>query len=132
MKKKKTTQSRIENQPHYTKVGRLRKSIATQIKRKAADIYIDDNHLKHVFIRHKDEIEQVGFTPSTFVDLVVNNFNRIYKGRENALQLVIWNGNAKVTIIEMNLALKKGFYEVKTATIKRKSHLENCVLLWKK
>ena len=132
MKKKKISLSQVEDQVHYHRIGRLKKSVADQIHRRAADIYIDDNHLKHILLRHKDELEKVGLTPKMLVDLVVSNFNRIYKGHNESLQLVVWNGNAKVAIIEINSALKKEFYEVKTALIKAKENVNEADLLWVK
>ena len=132
MKKTSTQTPTIQAQRHYTKVGSLRKSVATQIKRKPADIYISENHLKHIFIRHKSEMEKIGLTPQMFVDLVLNGFNRIYRGKDEALLLVLWNGKPKVTIIELNLAFEKTSYEVITATIMRKEYLDDRELLWKK
>jgi hypothetical protein len=123
---------KIQEQIHYTKVGRLRKPIADQIRRKSADIFIDENHLVHIFNRHRLELEQVGLEPKMFVNLVVNNFNRIYKGKGTSILLVLWNGNPKVTAIEMNYALKNGFYEVRTATVMRKEFFNDNALLWTK
>ncbi len=128
----KNTSTQIEKQTHYHKIGRLSRPIAKKIHRESAYIYIDDNHLKHIFLKHKNEIENIGLTPRLFVDLVVNNFNRIYRGRRNDLRLVLWNGKPKVTVIELNFALKKEFYEVKTATIVRKDFFSDSDLLWKK
>jgi len=76
----------INAQAHYEKVGRLRKPIADAINRKAADIYISENNLKHILLKHGAELEGVGLTPKIFVDLVVMGFNRIYKGVENYIQ----------------------------------------------
>ncbi|MDR0691582.1 MAG: hypothetical protein LBF69_00925 [Prevotellaceae bacterium] len=115
---------------NYTKVGRLSLPVAKTIRRKAADIYIDDNHLRHIFMRHDKELRALGFDALTFVKLVVNNYNRIYKGASTSLLLVIYNGKPKVTAIELNLVLKQGFYEVKTATIVRKTFLKEEKLLW--
>ena len=92
MKKKTVNRPQIEDQRHYKKIGKLKKSIADQIHKPSANIYVDDNHIKHIFNRHKDELEKIGFTPMMFVNAVVSNFNRIYKGHGNALQLVVWNG----------------------------------------
>ncbi|MDR0438217.1 MAG: hypothetical protein LBH22_07965 [Bacteroidales bacterium] len=131
--KKKTTRPRIEDQRQYKKIGRLRKNIADQIRKPAANIYVDDNHLKHIFEKHTNELAKVGLTPEMFVDLVVNNFNRIYKSnnRESIL-LVQWNGTPKVAVIELNLAFKDRFYEIKTAFVKTKVSFKNLKLLWKK
>ena len=122
----------IQEQAHYTKVGRLYMSVAKAIKREAADIYISQNNIRHVFIRHRKEIEQLGFTPESFVNLVVIVFNHIYKGTGESLLLVLQNGKSKVVAIEMNYALKKGFYEVKTAFVTDKKTLDKKELLWKK
>jgi hypothetical protein len=130
--KKKTSLPRIEDQAHYRKVGRLRKPVADEIGKPAANIYVDENHLKHIFINHKNELAQIGFTPIMFLDTVLNNFNRIYKGNRNALILVKWNGTPKVAVIELNLALRKGFYEVLTAYVRAKGSFKNAQLLWEK
>ena len=122
----------IKEQTHYEKVGRLRKSVANAIRRETADIYISENHLKHIFLRHRTEIAELGFTPKAFVDLVVAGFNCIYKAKREALFLAIHNGKSKVVVVEMNYALKEGFYEVITAFVMDKKLLEKNELLWSK
>ncbi len=122
----------IQEQKQYEKIGRLRKPIADSIGRKAADIYIDHNHLKHILNKHKNDLAHLGLTPKVFIDLVVTGFTRIYKGTGHSLLLVIWSGKAKVVAIELNLALKKAFYEIKTATVYRKDFLKEENLLWVK
>ena len=114
------------------KVGRLRKPVADAIGREAADIYIDQNHLRHIFNKHQEDLAQLGLTPKMFVDLVVKGFNQIYKAKRQALYLVMQNGKLNVVVIEMNYALKKGFYEVKTATVIRKDFFNSKELLWEK
>ncbi len=128
----KRTLSQIEHQSHYQKIGRLRKPIADHIGRKPADIYIDENHLKHIFSRHKEDLAKIGLTPQMFIDLVVNNFNRIYKGSGQSILLVEWSGAPKIVAIELNLAFRKGFYEVKTAFMKPKNKFKQEYLLWEK
>ncbi|MDR3350297.1 MAG: hypothetical protein LBN98_01450 [Prevotellaceae bacterium] len=44
---------------NYTKVGRLSQPVAKAIRRKAANIYIDDNHLRHIFLRHQEELAAI-------------------------------------------------------------------------
>ena len=122
----------IKEQKQYEKVGRLRKPVADAIGRRPADIYIDQNHLRHIFNRHKDDLAELGLTPILFVNLVVSGFNRIYKAKRQALYLIIQNGNPKVVVIEMNYAFKKGFYEVKTATVMRGDFFDGKELLWEK
>ncbi|MDR0941176.1 MAG: hypothetical protein LBM68_02995 [Bacteroidales bacterium] len=129
----KSASRKIAKQTQYTKLGKLKKAIAEKINRPAADIYIDNNHLRHIFNKHKAELEQLGLTPKMFVDLVVAGFNRIYEGHRQALMLVLWNGKPKVTVIEMNLAFtNEEFYEVTTATVMSKEFFKNKVLIWKK
>jgi hypothetical protein len=117
---------------NYIRVGRLSLPVAKTIRRKAADIYIDDNHLRHIENFHNRELAALGFDALTFVKLVVSNYNRIYKGAESSLLLVIYNGKPKVTAIELNLILRQGFYEVKTATVMSKMFLQKKELLWLK
>ena len=127
-----TNTSRIEEQAHVKKLGRLSQPIAKTIRRKSADIYITDNYVKHIFNRHIEELRAVGYTPFDFAKEVVAGFNRIYKGAGDSILLVKWNGVPKVAAIELNLAFKSGFYEVKTAHIKAKGSLKNKNLLWTK
>ena len=108
----------------YFHVGRLSQPVAKNIKRKAANIYVDNNHLRHIENKHGVELAALGFDAMSFIKLVVKGFNRIYKGTGNSIQLVIYNGKPKVTVIELNLVLKAGFYEVKTATIMKKTYLK--------
>jgi hypothetical protein len=42
---------------NYNKVGRLSLPVAKAIRRKAADIYVDDNHLRNIFLRHSKELK---------------------------------------------------------------------------
>ncbi len=129
---KKTTSTRIEDQPHAKKVGRLKQPIAKAIRRKSADIYITENYFKHIFIEHEKQLAEIGFTPEMFLEVVMKDFNRIYRGKGNSLLLVKWNGTPKVAAIELNLAFKKEFYEVKTAFIQGKGRFRSDALLWKK
>ncbi|MDR0436806.1 MAG: hypothetical protein LBH22_00735 [Bacteroidales bacterium] len=131
--KKKTTHTRIKEQRQYQKIGRLRKSIADKIGKPAADIYIDDNHLKHIFNQHKNELAKIGLTPLMFVNLVIDKFNRIYKQESRqSFFLVQWNCIAKVTVIELNFAFKNGFYEIKTAFTRDKKNFKKENLIWEK
>lgn len=117
--------------PNYTKVGRLKQPIAKEISRKAAYIYVDDYHLKHIENKHQHELSSVGLDAFNFVKLVVGGFNQIRKGSGNSILLVIYNGKPKVVAIELNYSIKKGFYEVKTATIMSKKSIERKDLLIK-
>jgi len=127
-----TTRPQIEDQAHVKKLGRLSPTIAKAIRRKSADIYITENYIKHIFNRHIEELRAIGYTPLEFAKEVVVGFNRIYKGAGNSILLVKWNGTPKVAAIELNLAFRKEFYEVKTAQIRAKANMKNLELLWQK
>jgi hypothetical protein len=129
---KKTSCSLIEDQLHAKKIGRLSQPIAKAIRRKSADIYITENYLKHIFIKHEIQLAAIGFTPKMFLEVVIKEYNRIYRGTGNSLLLTKWNGTPKIAAIELNLAFKEGFYEVKTAFIREKRRFKNEDLLWKK
>jgi hypothetical protein len=88
--------------------------------------------LRHIVKKHGKELAALGFDASTFVQLVVSGYNRIYEGKDSSLLLVMFNGKPKVTAIELNLVLKTGFYEVKTATTMNKEFLKKRKLLWQK
>jgi len=133
MKKKTANRPQIEDQLQYKKVGRLRKRIADAIGKSPADIYIDDNHIKHIFEQHKNELTKLGLTPLMFVGLVIGKFNRIYKQHSRqSFFLVHWNCVPKVTVIELNFAFKTGFYEIKTAFTRNKKFFKDENLIWKK
>jgi len=127
-----TNHPRIEEQAHAKKLGRLSQSIAKTIRKKSADIYITDNYVKHIFNRHVDELQAIGYTPLDFAKEVISGFNRIYKGTGDSILLVKWNGTPRVAAIELNFAFQKEFYEVKTAQIRAKEKMKNLELLWLK
>ncbi|MDR2836480.1 MAG: hypothetical protein LBV69_09895 [Bacteroidales bacterium] len=61
----------------------------------------------------------LGLSAFNFINLIVSNFNQIKKGSGNSFLLVIKDKTlAKVAAIEMNFSIKKGFWEIKTATTK--------------
>ncbi len=123
---------KIQDQKHIYKIGRLNQPIAKAIHRKAADIYITQNSIRHIFIKHAEQLNSVGCTPLEFVEMLMKNYNRIYRGTGYSLLLTKWNGLPEVAAIELNFAFKKEFYEVKTAFIKRKSDFKEENLLWQK
>lgn len=64
------------------KVGRLKMTVARQINRKCADIYLTSNYLKHIERRHKTELEKLGLSAIDFVFAVVKGIIRYEKGLE--------------------------------------------------
>ena len=122
----------IEEQPHYIKVGRLRKPIADKIQRKAANIFVSENHLRHIALEHGAQLAAMGLTPISLIGFVLGGFNRVYKGTGRSLLLVVYGEKAKLIAIELNFALKKEFYEVKTAFVASLRYLSDDKLLWQK
>ena len=134
--KKRTTKSAAANKrvsrkkPVYQKVGMLQKAVADAIGRKPGDICVSKGGLRHILEGHSVELAQFGLTPMMIIDAVMANYNRIYKGKEEALLMVVFGRTIpKVVIIEM--AFEKDFYRVKTATVMRKAFLNKKELLWK-
>jgi len=132
--KKKTTVNKKSTDigPPYHKIGRLNKTVADKIKVKAADIYITDNQIKHIQDVHRVELGQLGISAIDFVKIVVRSFNQVRKGSNNSLLLIIFNENYhKTAAVSLNFALKKEFWEVKTAQPRRTTEINKKVLLWK-
>ncbi|MDR0926672.1 MAG: hypothetical protein LBO69_02765 [Ignavibacteria bacterium] len=117
----------------YIKLGKLNATIAKQIKRKPADIYIDNSHLRHIRNKHQN---QLGITDNAetleYVRRLIKNFNMICEGNNGAL-LLICNQVKRVdiAIIELMPITQYGdIYQVKSAHIKDKSSIANKTLLW--
>jgi len=122
----------IKEQEHYQRVGRLRKPIADSIGRKAADIYVSENHLMHIQLEHGAQLATMGLTPMSLIGIVLGDFNRVYKGSGHSLLLVVYGEKAKLIAVELNFAFRREFYEVKTAFIASLRFLRDDKLLWKK
>ena len=122
---------RKKNNEAGIKVGRLKFTIAKQIKCKCADIYITPNYLKHIELRHKDELEQVGLSAYDFVLTITKNFNQIREGAGNSLLLIVFNSDLHYTA-GIDLCLSGDHWEVKTAEPRRTKEIIKRKLLWKK
>ncbi len=81
----------------FTKVGRITMPIAKAARMKAADIYVDENHIKHVAGKHKRELSQLGISAVDIVKLVASSFNRIYKADRGCFFIVIFQKNIDIT-----------------------------------
>lgn len=111
------------------KIGRITLSIAKKLRCKCADIYVSDD-LTHI-LRHKKEIESVGFTAYDYVRFIAKNFNQIRKGSCESFLLVVYNETiSHVAAIKMNYCTKKGIWEVATAQPRRKSEIDKKEMLW--
>jgi hypothetical protein len=113
------------------KVGRLKMTIARQINRKCADIYLTSNYLKHIERRHKTELEKLGLSAIDFVIAVVKGYNQIRKGSGDSILLIIFNGELNYTA-GIDLCLSGDHWEVKTAEPRKTEDIIKRKLLWKK
>ena len=113
------------------KIGRLGQSIARQIHKKCANIYITNDHIVHISNVHKKELEQIGMSAFDYVKFVVDNYNQIRQGSADSLLLVVYNDKLSHTAaIALNYSIKDGFWEVKTAQPRRASEIKKKKLLW--
>ncbi|MBQ2188541.1 MAG: hypothetical protein II401_08310 [Bacteroidales bacterium] len=119
------------NKDKSIKVGRLKLTIAKQIKRKCADIYLTPNYLKHIERRHKIELEKVGLSAVDFVSAVVNGYNQIREGSGDSILLVIFNSDLNYTA-GIDMCLSGEYWEVKTAEPRKTEDIIKRKLLWKK
>lgn len=118
------------NKP-YIRVGRVNCTIARKAHIKAADIYISSNYLTHITNKHGNELAGLGFDALTFVKAVCQNFNQIRKGSGDSYLLVVYNEEmSQVAAIRLNYALKKGFWEIKTAEPRNGAAVRRKTLIW--
>ncbi|MDR1739895.1 MAG: hypothetical protein LBR45_03985 [Bacteroidales bacterium] len=75
----------------FTKVGRITMPIARAAKMKAADICVDNNHVRHVANEHKRELTQLGISAIDLIKLVATSFNRIYQAKKGCFFIVIYD-----------------------------------------
>lgn len=100
------------------KVGRLSYSIAKEIGKKCADIYISKSYLRHIEIHHGSQLSSLGFTALTYVRTIARGFNQIRKGSDDSLLLVVFTSedkNADVAAISLVYDNDGDFWQVKTA-----------------
>lgn len=120
----------IINKP-YTKIGRLKSTIAKKAHIKCADIYVSENYLKHIQLQHGNELKSLGITPLDFVKLICTSFNEIRQGSGDSVLLVMFNNNLSyVAGIALNYSVEDDFWEVKTAEPRRLRTIKNKALIW--
>ena len=121
----------MKTENKHIKVGRLKMTVARQINRKCAEIYLTSNYLKHIERRHKTELEKLGLSAIDFVLAVVKSYNQIRKGSGDSILLVIFNGELNYTA-GIDLCLSGDHWEVKTAEPRKTEDIIKRKLLWKK
>ena len=50
---------KILKDSNFHRVGRINKRVADKAHIKCADVYIHDNNIKHIMVKHKKELEQI-------------------------------------------------------------------------
>ncbi len=117
----------------YIKVGRLKATVARQAHLKCADIYVSENQIKHITIRHKVELEQLGLSAEVYVKTIIENFTQIRQGAGESVLLVVYddaNEQHHTAAISLNYSLKKGFWEIKTAQPRRTEEILKKKKIW--
>lgn len=117
----------------FLKVGRLKKSIADKAHIKSADIYVTEDHLRHIYNYHGKELSTMGFSAMDFVKTIVSNFNQIRIGSGNSYLLVIYDEKSSVqhtAAISINYIVKKGIWEVKTAQPRSVQSIKKKKRIW--
>ncbi len=135
MKKKsiRTIKQKPKNQfafDGYIKVGRIRQTIARAAHIKSADIMVNANHVKHIALKHSEELKSCGITTLEYIELIVNKYTEIRQNKGESLLLVKRNDpkDADTVTIELLYNDVSHFWEVKTAQPRR--NLSNNELLW--
>lgn len=117
----------------YTKVGRLKSTIAHQAHLKCADIYVSENEIKHIENKHSVELEQLGLSADVYVKTIINNFNEIREGANGSILLVIFekdNDFHNTAALTLNYSIEEGFWEVKTAQPRNTKNLLKKKKIW--
>jgi hypothetical protein len=118
----------------YYKVGRLRKPIADKIRRPAADIYVDDNHLQHVKIKHGRQGIARRNLALAYIMVTIDECDAIYAGSNNALLLVSMRREEPDAVVIELLPFDSNtdIYLVKTASRRKAEFFKHKDMLWKK
>lgn len=119
----------------YVKVGRIRKGVADEAGIKCADVYIDESHLEHIKEKHQSELKALGISAKLLVEIVLDNYNRIYQGSGKSILLVCFDEKVKshlTAALTLNYIVKKGFWEVRTAQPRSSDNFKKKKEIWKK
>lgn len=116
----------------YIKVGRISLSVAKKCHIKAADIYVNMGHIKHIYGKHSKELNLLAISPIGLVKMVCRSFNEIREGSHGSLLLILNDSELpKVAAIELSYADKFEFWEVKTAQPRKVEAVVKKTLIWK-
>ena len=119
----------------YIKVGRLNKKIANKIERKAADIFVEYNHLRHIENRRGEYLKSINLNALLYIKKIVDNYTEIRTGKNESLLLIAHieeNDFKNVAVKELNLISTDNIYLVKTAMPRRREMADSEIILWQK
>lgn len=111
----------------YEWVGRIRKGVADEAGIKFADVFIDESHLEHIKEKHQSELKALGISARFLVEIVLDNYNRIYQGSGKSILWVCFDEKVKshlTAALTLNYIVKKGFGEVRTAQPRSSDNLK--------
>jgi hypothetical protein len=116
---------------NFQKVGRINKRVADKAHIKCADVYIHENGIKHIILRHSKELNQLGMTPLLYVKMIMQNYCEIRVGSNGTLLLIVDGKDIKhTTAIELKYVRKFQFWEVRTAQPRSVKDIEKREKLW--
>lgn len=118
----------------YIRLGEVSDIVSRHTCLKSAPIVIDNEHLRHIARKHKEELKQLGIGPLDYVQLIVDKYNEIRKGDEDSILLVIARekgiNDLAVVDLEYVKTNKSDYWVVKSAYPIRTSELRKKKLLW--
>lgn len=120
---------KAHNDSVLIKVGRIKQNSWANEKLKAADVFIDETELVHIFNRHNREISSFHHTPLSFVIHVITNFNEIYESPEPDCFVLVVKQQLFSNQAVIQLSFDGTQYKVKTAAPIKTKQLLNRKLL---
>ena len=107
----------------YYKIGRVRMNSWASEKIPVADIMVSDRELVHIFNRHKTELQTLGISSFSYVQMIVSRFSEVRKDTVGVYYFIMKgkrqmaSDTEHVAVVELELKEKgnKKFYKIKTA-----------------
>ncbi len=121
--------------PEYKKVGRINMTIAKQAHIKAGDIVVHPNYIRHIELKHGEQLAQLGINATDFIKQITKQFCQIRKGSKDSILLVVKSIEKYIVLALQPTDLiddqKKTIWEIHTS-YPADEFTKNQVLLWQK
>jgi len=114
----------------FIKVGRIKATIARKAHIKAADIVIDNNHIKHINTFHGEELRSLGLTAIDYVKIVAATYTEIRKNKGTSILLVKVNQEKDDDTVTIELVLNEKTHQWEVRTAQPRRDLRNNELLY--